>query len=244
MSWYEAAAYAESVGKALPTVRHWAWAAGTDIAASVTPLSNISGSARSPVGQYPGLGHYGTYDMAGNAREWVWNESQPGDDRYILGGAWNEPGYTFVFPQALSPFDRSATNGFRLVWHDDEPPADVFSRPIAFPSRDYTQEEPVSEEVFRAYNDFYSYDPSSLEDRIESTDDTAEHWRLQKVSFEASYKGERVAAYLFLPKNAEPPYQTVLFFPGSDALRTSSSQRLENLGIEVFDFLLDTPLDV
>ena len=67
---------------------------------------------------------------------------------------------------------------------------------------------------------------------------TGEHWRLGKVSFSASYGGERVPAYLFLPKNAEPPYQTILFFPGSGALRTPLSQDGENLQNPVHNFLV------
>ena len=41
VSWYEAAAYAEFAGKALPTVYHWSRAAGTPASGYVVPLSNI-----------------------------------------------------------------------------------------------------------------------------------------------------------------------------------------------------------
>jgi eukaryotic-like serine/threonine-protein kinase len=34
------------------------------------------------------------------------------------------------------------------------------------------------------------------------------------VSFAAAYEKERVSAYLFLPRNVSPPYQTVVYFPG------------------------------
>jgi dienelactone hydrolase len=34
-------------------------------------------------------------------------------------------------------------------------------------------------------------------------------------------------AYLFLPRNSKPPYQTVLYFPGSGALTTRSSDSLQ-----------------
>ena len=176
VSWHEAAAYAEFVGKALPTVHQWSWASGTFNAADIIPLSNIAGSELGAVGRFAGVGPYGAYDMAGNAREWVWNKTDSGTDRYVLGGAWNEPEYTFVFPDTLSPFDRSDTNGFRLVQFPDGLPDDAFGRPIEYPSRDYTQETPVSDDVFRAYADFYSYDLIPFEDRIESMDETAEQW--------------------------------------------------------------------
>jgi dienelactone hydrolase len=43
----------------------------------------------------------------------------------------------------------------------------------------------------------------------------------------AAYGGELLPVYLFLPRNAKPPYQTVVFFPGADAfLQRNPSDRL------------------
>ena len=39
---------------------------------------------------------------------------------------------------------------------------------------------------------------------------------MEKVSYAAAYGGERIPAYLFLPKNAKPPYQVVVVFPGCE----------------------------
>ncbi len=113
VSWYEAVAYAKSVGKSLPTVRHWIRAAGTDFSAAIAPLSNLQGSAAAAVGSFQGMGPFGTYDMAGNVREWCWNAW--GSSRYILGGAWSDPQYLFTYANLQSPFDRSASNGIRLA---------------------------------------------------------------------------------------------------------------------------------
>ena len=60
-----------------------------------------------------GLGPYGTYDKAGNVKEWTWNET--GSKRYILAGAWNEPRYMFATEDARLPFSRAATFGFRCA---------------------------------------------------------------------------------------------------------------------------------
>jgi eukaryotic-like serine/threonine-protein kinase len=114
VSWYEAAAYAEFSGKTLPTVYDWVAAAGPDAAEYVIPLSNFGGQRLYPVGWHKGIAFSGAFDMAGNAKEWCFNEAKNGA-RYILGGGWNEPPYMFNSVDAQSPFDRSDVNGFRCV---------------------------------------------------------------------------------------------------------------------------------
>src|SRR5262249_5676099 len=74
VSWYEAAAYAKFAGKSLPTLAHWIRASGHPHWASIYPLSNFGRSGPAPVGTYEGLGPFGTLDMAGNVKEWCWNE--------------------------------------------------------------------------------------------------------------------------------------------------------------------------
>ncbi len=88
--------------------------AGTPATSEIAPVSNFGGKGLAAAGSYAGLGPYGTYDLAGNAKEWCWNASEQ-DKRYVLGGAWNEPAYMFTDPDAQSPFVRHAEYGFRLV---------------------------------------------------------------------------------------------------------------------------------
>ncbi len=52
---------------------------------------------------------------------------------------------------------------------------------------------------------------------IEDRDERAEYWTVEKISFNAAYDNERMIAYLFLPKNGSPPFQTVIYLPGSYA---------------------------
>src|SRR5262249_381584 len=121
VSWYEAAAYCESVGKSLPTIYHWYKAAGLGIDSEILRFSNFSRKGPVRVGNDQSLGPYGTYDMAGNAKEWTWNAT--GGKRYILGGAWNEPSYVFATQDAQLPFSRSATSGFRCAKYESPLPA-------------------------------------------------------------------------------------------------------------------------
>ncbi len=226
VSWYEAAAYAQFAGKSLPTIYHWYKAAGLGLFSDILRLSNFGGQGPARIGSHQGLGPYGTYDMAGNVKEWCWN--QTGSRRYVLGGAWNEPSYMFTAPDAQSPFERSATNGFRCAKYAGPLP-EALTGPIERLSRDYTKEKPVTDDIFRFYQSIYTYDRTDLKAVVESVDDSSEHWRKEKISFNAAYGNERVIAYLFLPRNAAPPYQTVIYFPGAYALRVRSSENLVDM---------------
>src|SRR5262249_53714368 len=58
--------------------------------------------------------------------------------------------------------------------------------------------------------------------RLEHAED-AGPWRRERVSFAAAYGGERVIANILIPKNTPPPYQAVIWFPGSYALEMRRS---------------------
>ena len=128
VSWYEAAAYCAFRGEALPTVFHWARAAlapreiTAPLGPAIVPLSNFGGKGPAPVGSHKGMGPYGTFDLAGNVREWTWNAASAGR-RWILGGAWNDPSYMFSVPNSLPPDDRSPANGFRCMRTGEGVPA-------------------------------------------------------------------------------------------------------------------------
>ena len=239
ISWYEAAAYAEFVGKSLPTLYHWNIATDTSWFTSfIVPLSNYEDKGPAPVGQYRGMSSSGAYDMAGNVREWCWNKS--GNNRFILGGGWNDQVYTYNDAYAQPPFDRTITNGFRCMIQlgADEKWTDL-SAPVDLPKRDYWSEKPVSEDVFAIFKGMYTYDETELNAQIESADDSSEDWTREKISFDAAYGGERVTAYLFLPKKkGSPPFQTVVYFPGSGSIHQHSSENLTFSDIRNIDFIV------
>jgi eukaryotic-like serine/threonine-protein kinase len=213
VSWYEAAAFAEFSGKSLPTIYHWYRAAGMGSFSDILQTSNFSMKGPAKVGSYSGLGPFGTYDMAGNVKEWCFNNSTA-DRKYILGGAAGDPPYMYQEPDAHPPFDRSATNGFRLiklVGHSTIP--ENLGATVSFERTDYRKFKPVSDSVFAMYEHIYAYDHLPLDAKLESEDNSSPYWRLQRVSVNATYGNERLPIYLFLPKNAAPPYQTVIYFP-------------------------------
>ncbi|HEY3838099.1 MAG TPA: protein kinase, partial [Bryobacteraceae bacterium] len=213
VSWFEASAYAKFAGKSLPTMAQWYENAPPDDSEYTTPLSNISGNSAAPVGTYQAVGPFGTFDMVGNAREWVENRVD-GDVRLILGGSWMSPNYLSISPEALSPYDRAAGNGFRCVVNTEPLPKEV-TAPIQRVSRDFTKVKPVSDAVFHAYGLLYAYAKSPLNAKSEGVVHETADWREEKVSFDAAYNGERMSAYIFLPKRAKAPYQTILFFPSA-----------------------------
>ena len=237
ISWYEAAAYAEFAGKSLPTGYHWEIARGgiTPMIlnpalggfALLAPFSNFHGKGPIPVGSLPGVTAYGAFDMAGNVREWCSNETPKG--RRIRGGAWGDNSYMFALASQASAMDRSAKNGFRCVLYvePEKIPAKIFE-PAGFEEDvDYYKQTPVRDSVFQVYKEQFSYDKTDLKARMESKKENPE-WFLEKISFDAAYGGERVMAWLFLPKKTAPPYQTVIYFGGGAQIFLRSIQDIEN----------------
>ena len=234
VSWYESAAYAHFAGKSLPTVFHWYRAADMGRFSDILQSSNFARKGPVKVGSHPSLGPFGTYDMAGNVKEWCLNPA--GDRRYILGGASTDLPYMYEEPDARDPFDRSPTNGMRLVKYlRSATPAEILNGPVSFRFNDSSNVKPVSDAVFRVFESLYAYDRTPLDAKVESEDDTSAYWRRQRITFNAAYGGERVIAYLFLPKSVSPPYQTVVYFPhgGAQAFHT-----LEDNQLGLIDFLV------
>jgi dienelactone hydrolase len=212
VSWYEAAAYAEFLGKSLPTVYHWYMAAGIGITSQIIPWSNFGGPGPVRAGSTLGLGPYGNYDMAGNVKEWAVNRS--GEKRFILGGAWNEASYMFQQGDVRSPWDRDATFGFRCARYA-APLPETLNGPVVKTIRDRSNDPPVDDRTFAVFKSMLSYDKTDLKATVDSSTDTP-HWRKEDISFQAAYGNERVILHLYLPKGVTPPYQAVFYSAGGN----------------------------
>lgn len=230
VSWYEAAAYAQFAGKSLPSVYHWNYASSERHVDSgfIVSSSNFLGRGPAAVGSYNSLGPFGTYDMAGNVKEWCWNET--GGKRSSLGGAWNEQQYMFSDFDSYDPFWRGENVGFRCLQSipGEESPPQTLGPLRGVPQPDYAQKKPCSDEAFEIYRNLYSYTKTDLEAKVESRVEWSDDTILEKVSFNGGSGEDRVLAYLFLPRKGKPPFQTVIHFPGSSAFSLRS----------VFDYVI------
>ena len=124
-----------------------------------SPFSNFHSEGPVVGGSLAGITSYGAYDMAGNLREWCWNESVQG--RWMRGGAWNDNPYMFGAPSQANPFDRSNRNGFRCV---------LYTNPEQIPEMAFIMVEdeffilennlpdPISDEQFEVFKAYYEYD--------------------------------------------------------------------------------------
>ncbi|MDX2415208.1 MAG: SUMF1/EgtB/PvdO family nonheme iron enzyme [Bacteroidales bacterium] len=248
VSWYEANAYAEFAGKVLPTADHWDSGVGYHLFTGyespgkfIIPLSNFNGRAVR-VGEKEGISFYGEYDVAGNVREWCWNKAPLG--RIIAGAGYEGPTYMFLQWDQFPPFDRSHQNGFRCALYIDRDkiPETAF-RFIDLDlknERDPALETPVPESTYKIYKNQFLYDEKDLNAVVEIKDESYDDWVMEKINFDAAYDNQRMIAYVFLPKNSSPPYQTLIFFPGSYA-QTSYEDLLSgtqgNPGVS-FDYIL------
>jgi len=227
INWYEARAYARFVGKELPTIHHWRRAAQVAFALWIAPKSNMGSTSLAPVGTFGGMSPFGTLDMAGNVAEWCVNTD--GARRYILGGSYRELSYIFAETHTVDPLDRPDGYGMRLMRTLGK---DGSSRvalaklsgdaPRGF--RDYSKERPVPDAVYRTYLRLYDYDRAPLNARILKTDSVDTRFIKQTVEIDAAYGPERMRVFVFLPRTGAPPYKTVVYWPGSGALDSRSSE--------------------
>lgn len=240
VSWYEAAAYAEFAGKRLPSVYHWAFASGApDEIGYVVPLSNLEGRALAPVGAFVGLSAFGAYDMAGNAKEWCANEAQ--GRRANLGGSWDMSEAVFGGFESFPPLMRPRDFGFRCMKTvGDQAGVEAAFGPLAVAGEpEFGKKKPCSDDAFNAYRELYACSEAPLDARLESREIWSPGAILEKVSVADPEGGGsgRLNIYIFIPRHSPPPFQSMVYLPGSSIAEPSpalDSGMIKSREVEIF----------
>lgn len=241
ISWYEAVAYARYRRALLPTIHHWIRAAFGPLEpffpleGAITHNSNFESDGPVPVTAEMGIGPWGTFNTAGNVREWVWNEL--GGQRIVMGGSWDDYG-EYSSPTTLSPFDRRAENGMRLVQRLDGgeiDPALLAGVDNAFEDR-LVEREPISDDGFEAFKLQYSNIHRRATKKDVSTIKETDVYDIEQHRVDYS-RGEALTLFIFNPRSPKPPWQIVIWAPPSDAvLRTENLKALDK--VVNFEYIL------
>ena len=221
ISWYEAAAYAAFAGRELPTLYHWYFADNNgdrySMPGVLLPAANFESAAVLSAATTKTVSAFGAVNMAGNVREWVSNQTDRWQ-RLAVGGSLSDTAYQYSSPDARSAFDRAPDIGARTMKRTTQPTASTTDPAFAVltekPRADLAKIKPVSDAEYAIYTRFFEQRPAPLDVKVESVDQSSPKWILTKVSYAAGYGGERMNAFLYAPKNAKPPYQTMIFLPG------------------------------
>jgi tRNA A-37 threonylcarbamoyl transferase component Bud32/dienelactone hydrolase len=265
VSWHEAAAFCASRGKRLPTLYEWEKAARngqTSGQGIIMPWgfvystgntaehrANFSGTGTMPVNAHPfGISAFGAYGMAGNVKEWLANSV--GDEYAVIGGSWQDPAYVYAEVGSLPAVTATEAIGFRCAKDVTEGGGNQGAGPITIATAPKVY-RPVDDATFRTLLAFYRYDPKPPRVRVADVTETPD-WRRERVWFDGP-GSDSVLAYLYLPKNAQPPYQTLVMVPSNATFffQTVSGAAENDLGAHikagravlavVFDGMLERP---
>jgi eukaryotic-like serine/threonine-protein kinase len=235
ITWYEAHAFCRASGGRLPTIFEWEKAARdglyartgifmpwgfTSAATQVSGRANFSSEGTFPVDSLPnGMSPYGAYAMAGNVKEWLANPA--GDGFVAAGGSWQDPAYLFGQIGALSAATARADVGFRCVRVAGN--ANNGAAPLKLDALT-PHYSPVDAATFATILTHYRYDQRPPNARGIERSETAD-WVRERLWIDG-VNGDSVLVYLYLPKRAAPPFQTIVYSPSTQAyfFRTIASE--------------------
>jgi len=219
ISWFEAAAYCRFRGKELPTAYHWYRAANPlqeawdSLSSFIVQQSNFSGRALRSTDRMGGAGPYGTYDMAGNAREWLWTEGSSG--RWNVGGTYLDPTYMYAQREVTPPMDRSDLNGVRCMRTvQGGPTPEDLRKPILAENVDFAALQPVGDAAYGILAEQLAYEPAAaLNPTVTDLKSSSPAWTHQRIELPTGYDDTTFAVDLFLPAAGRPPYSVIFYMP-------------------------------
>jgi len=232
VSWPEAAAYCAWRGKRLLSLFEWEKASRDgrisrlgvrmpwgyyDTRSLGVVRANLSGSGTAPVESFPfAVSPYGIYNMAGNVKEWIAN--RVGDGWGTTGGSWQDPMYLFSQVGSQSG-SGSADLGFRCAktLAPNENASGSEPLPVATTVPVY---KPVTAAALPALLAHYRYDRIPANPRGKTVVEKPD-WIRERLWIDGR-KGDSVLIYIYLPRNAEPPFQPVVHIPSNAAFGQSA----------------------
>ena len=241
ISWYEAVAYARFRKQMLPTIHHWMRAAFTPYdpmfptAAAITKQSRFFADAPESARTEHGLGPWGTYHMAGNAREWVWNFAD--GDAVALGSGWPEYASNFARVYTADPMARLPDHGMRLMQPLSDAPLDpALLEPIKL-VRDtpFANRAPVSDDAFEAMRFQFTTPRVAPASVAVKRVDESPLWTADEVTLTFAAQ-EPTTLYVVRPKAHKGPLQPIVYSGVGDCCYTKRPNRdaLEQLQIAGF----------
>jgi DNA-binding winged helix-turn-helix (wHTH) protein/dienelactone hydrolase len=244
ISWYEAVAYARFRGATLPTIHHWARAAFApfdprfNVAPAVALASRFSSAGPAPADAELGLGPWGTLQMAGNVREWLWNSA--GTSALALGGAWSDYAQVNWGTLPVAPMDRSPTHGVRLM----HPPANTalqaeLQQPIQrISDGDLRPISPASPEAFEAMRALFDRaHVAPIDTAVSIVQETPLAIAEEVVLTFAD--ADRATFYLVRPRAATKPLQPIVYAPPANCCVAKRPNREALEQLQDADFVVD-----
>jgi len=241
ISWYEAVAYARFREQQLPTIHHWMRAAFTPYdpmfptAAAITAQSRFFADAPLSALSEHGLGPWGTYHMAGNAREWVSNFA--GEDAVALGSGWPEYASNFARVYTTDPMSRLPDHGLRLMRTLEDAKIDpALLEPIKLVrDTEFANRAPLSDDAFEAMRFQFTtprVEPTSVS--VKQVDESP-LWIAEEVTLTFASQ-EPNTLYVVRPKTHAGRLQPIIYSGVGDCcfMKRPNRDALEQLQIAGF----------
>lgn len=245
VTWFEARAFAKFSNLSLPNVYQWLLASGNpedlgNVNQYVTRNSNYNSTQLREVTNENGS-HNGLNNIGGNVKEWTLNSNGDNQEKFsIMGGAFNEPSYTFNNYYSLSPFDRNIGNGFRLSKNLTNGQSELDNDIIPNFKRNFYEIENVSDEVFEVYKSQFSYDYMPLNSLTMNIEKFQDGYTAQRFEMNTTYESdEKLFGYIIYSNKFKDKYDPIIIYPTAGSIGSNTDINLPNQLLNRFKYLID-----